>query len=114
MGLNSGRRPCLAKDSVLVTFFASNGMARRGKYLPLCALLSAEMIRVVWYVGFDRKFEDQHSHRRAMLQEGPKNLNQGSLANWAKMAGSWFAVCFTLDWNAWKKGDNHRFRQANL
>ena len=31
-----------------------------------------------------------------MLQEGPKNLNQGSLATWAKMAGSWFAVCFKV------------------
>jgi hypothetical protein len=29
-----------------------------------------------------------------MLQEGLKNLNQGSLATWAKMAESWFAVCF--------------------
>ena len=69
-------------------------MARRGKCLPLCALLFAEMIGVVWYVGFDRKLEDQHSHHRAMLQEGLKNLNQGSLAAWVKMAESWFAVCF--------------------
>jgi hypothetical protein len=45
-------------------------------------------------MGSDRKLEDQHFHHRAMLREGLKNLNQGSLATWAKMAESWFAVCF--------------------
>jgi hypothetical protein len=45
-------------------------------------------------VGFDRKLEDQHFHHRTMLREGLKNLNQGSLATWAKMAESLFAVCF--------------------
>ena len=82
------------KSSVLVTFFASNRMVRRGKCLPLCALLFAEMIGVVWQAEFDRKIEDQHSHHQTMLQEGLKNSNQGSLATWAKMAESWFAVFF--------------------
>ena len=49
-----------------------------------------------------------------MLQEGLKNLNQGSLAAWAKMAGSWLAVRFQGFSGMRGEEDSHRFCRVKL